>query len=55
MITMAEARPEDPKGKCTLCQSFNMKGTWNCECGAVNISREAKCWRCGRPRFMGAD
>lgn len=49
--TMVEAKPEEVKSKCTICESFNLKGTWTCECDAVNISRDTKCWRCGRPRF----
>lgn len=51
MINMAEGDPELRKGKCTICESFNMKGTWTCECDAVNISRDIKCWKCGKPRF----
>jgi len=49
---MVESKDGDSKGKCTLCETYDMKGTWTCECGAVNISREAKCWKCGRLRFM---
>jgi hypothetical protein len=50
---MSEAKPGAGKPKCTICESFNFKGTWTCECDAVNISRDSKCWRCGRPRFEG--
>jgi hypothetical protein len=52
---MAEGDPEQRKGKCTICESFNMKGTWTCECDAVNISRDIKCWRCGKARFPERD
>jgi len=52
LLRMAESEDKDSKGKCTLCETYNMKGTWTCECGAVNISREAKCWKCGRLRFL---
>ncbi len=48
---MVEAKPGETKSKCTVCESFDLKGTWTCECDAVNISRDARCWRCGRPRF----
>jgi len=48
---MVEAKSEETKSKCTICESFNLKGTWTCECDAVNISRDSRCWRCGRPRF----
>lgn len=48
---MSEVRPGEGKPKCTICESFNLKGTWTCECDAINISRDTKCWRCGRPRF----
>ncbi len=48
---MAEGDPEPRKGKCTICESFNMKGTWTCECDAVNTSRDLKCWKCGKPRI----
>ena len=48
---MVEARPGETRSKRTICESYGLKGTWTCVCDAVDISRDAKCWRCGRPRF----
>lgn len=53
---MAEVDQEkSKKGKCTICDAYNLKGTWTCECDAVNISRDAKCWKCGRKRLPEKD
>jgi hypothetical protein len=45
---MAEVKREL---KCQICDSYNMKGMWQCECGFMNISMNTKCHKCGRPRL----
>ncbi|MBN1109943.1 MAG: hypothetical protein JXA45_04195 [Methanomassiliicoccales archaeon] len=48
---MAEKDPEKNKKECTFCEAYDFKGTWTCECDAINLSQDTKCWRCGRSRF----
>lgn len=47
VIIMVEVKKEST---CQICDSYNMKGMWQCECGVMNVSKNAKCWKCGRPR-----
>jgi hypothetical protein len=47
---MAEIDRKQIDGRCTVCDTYNMKGTWTCECGGVNVSKLARCWKCGRER-----
>jgi hypothetical protein len=49
-MSMAEVDRKTVEGRCQICDSYNLKGTWTCECGAVNISKNDKCWKCSRPR-----
>ncbi len=44
---MVEVKKES---KCQICDSYNMKGMWQCECGVMNVSKNVKCWKCGLPR-----
>jgi len=47
VIIMVEVKKEST---CQICDSYNMKGMWQCECGVMNVSKNVKCWKCGRPR-----
>jgi hypothetical protein len=44
---MVEVKKES---KCQICDSYNMKGMWQCECGSMNVSKNIKCWKCGLTR-----
>lgn len=47
---MVEVDRKQVAGRCIICDSYNLKGTWTCECGGVNVSKNEKCWKCGLPR-----
>ncbi len=49
---MVEVKKES---KCQICDSYNMKGMWQCECGVMNVSKNVKCWKCGLPRDETAE
>lgn len=44
---MVEVKKES---KCQICDSYDMKGMWQCECGVMNVSKNVKCWKCGLHR-----
>jgi len=44
---------ESPKqpSKCAVCDTYDFKGMWKCECDAMNLSKNKNCWKCGEPRM----
>jgi hypothetical protein len=36
--------------KCVVCETYNMEGTWVCECEAINVGAAEACWKCKEPR-----
>jgi hypothetical protein len=47
---MTEIPRHDNPARCAICDTYNLKGMWTCECGALNVSRNQLCWRCSRRR-----
>ncbi|MCE5296650.1 MAG: hypothetical protein LLG16_06050 [Euryarchaeota archaeon] len=47
---MSEVKKESV---CPICDTYNMKGMWQCECGFMNLSKDAKCRKCGKARENG--
>jgi hypothetical protein len=45
-----EVEAKTEPSKCAVCDSYDFSGTWKCECDGINIRRNSKCWKCGRPR-----
>ncbi|MGD1060363.1 MAG: hypothetical protein ABR879_02775 [Methanomassiliicoccales archaeon] len=45
-----EKTREEAPSKCAVCDTYNFKGTWKCECDAVNVSKNEACWKCNAPR-----
>ncbi len=48
--SMVEVDRKTVEGRCQICDSYDLKGTWTCECGGVNVSKLDKCWKCAKPR-----
>jgi len=41
--------------KCAVCDTYDFKGMWKCECDAMNLGKNTECWKCGaerRPRAL---
>jgi hypothetical protein len=47
---MSEIPRKDNPARCAICDTYNLKGLWTCECGALNVSQNKECWKCSRPR-----
>jgi hypothetical protein len=45
-----ETKDKAGPSKCAVCDTYDFRGTWKCECDAINISRNYKCWKCGKER-----
>lgn len=45
-----EKTREEAPSKCAICDTYDFKGTWKCECDAVNVSKNELCWKCKAPR-----
>ncbi len=50
MGTDEKERETGAPTKCAVCDTYDFKGTWKCECDAVNLSRSESCWKCKTPR-----
>ena len=47
---MSEIPRQDNPARCAMCDTYNLKGLWTCECGALNVSQNKLCWKCSRQR-----
>jgi hypothetical protein len=47
---MSEIPMHEKPGRCAVCDTYNLKGLWTCECGALNVSVNKQCWKCQRER-----
>jgi hypothetical protein len=49
---MPEILRKDNPAKCAVCDTYNLKGLWTCECGALNVSSNKRCWKCSLERGL---
>jgi hypothetical protein len=38
------------ESRCEMCNTYDLRGLWKCECEALNISTNEACWKCSEKR-----
>jgi hypothetical protein len=41
---------EQVEAKCEMCNTYDLRGIWKCECQALNVTKNEVCWKCQRQR-----
>jgi hypothetical protein len=41
---------EQAESKCEMCNTYDLRGMWKCECEALNVNNNDLCWKCKQPR-----
>jgi hypothetical protein len=49
-VMITESEGVKKVSKCVVCDTYDMKGMWKCECDALNISSAKMCWKCQKPK-----
>jgi len=39
--------------ECEMCNTYDLRGLWKCQCGSLNVSKNETCWKCSLRRPCG--
>ncbi len=37
---------EQAESQCEMCNTYDLRGLWKCSCGALNVLKSERCWKC---------